>query len=280
MRRLKKPMIVGNWKMNTTIVEAVALAKQLRGNSHYPPDAETHEHPKSGETAALYKHIDALKNVTVVVCPPFISLAPVKEVLEGSSIRLGAQNLHFEEEGAYTGEISPQMLAGLCEYVFIGHSERRTFFDETDEIIGRKVRAAVHVGLKPILCIGETLEETDLSKIERHVSEQVSASLANVETIVDLTIIYEPVWAIGSGKPVDDGQAARVIGFIRHYLGQLYSEPAAMESRIIVGGSITADNINNYMRHPEIDGAGVGAASLIPDQFLYIAGEIAQFKSN
>ena len=271
-------MIVGNWKMNTTVAEAVSLAKHIRGNSPHQPEGEPHQNQQSGKTAALDRTIDVLRNVITVICPPFISLVPVKEALEGSSICLGAQNFHFEEQGAYTGEISPRMLIGLCEYVFIGHSERRTQFGETDEIVGKKVRAAVRSGLKPILCIGEDLKGAELSRIKNYVGKQINTSLANVETIVDLTIIYEPVWAIGSGTPVDDEHAAQVIRFIRHHLGQLYSEHAAMECQIIVGGSITSDNIKNYMRHQEIDGAGVGAASLIPDHFLDIASEIAQFR--
>jgi len=166
-------MIAGNWKMNTTVSEAIELVSEMR------------------------QGLDEIDNVDKVICPPFISLAAVKELIKGSSIKLGAQNIYFEEKGAYTGEISPLMLADLCEFVIIGHSERRQYFNETGDIINKKIQAALRVGLKPILCIGESFEENEAGRTEEVVTEQLMASSARIYYLSGLVIAYEPVWAIG-----------------------------------------------------------------------------------
>ena len=252
---MRPPMIAGNWKMNTTVNEAEQLVSTMR------------------------QGLDEVDNVEKVLCPPFISLAEVKELIKGSSIKLGAQNLYFEEKGAYTGEISPLMLAGLCEFVIIGHSERRQYFNETDEIVNKKVRAALKVGLKPILCIGEKLEDNEAGRTEEVVTGQLRSSLAEIEYGGDLIIAYEPIWAIGTGKAATGKQANKTIGFIRHNVAQLYSQESAEVLRILYGGSVTAENIAEFIEQPEIDGALVGGASLKADQFLSIVRQTSKIKN-
>ena len=173
---MRLPMIAGNWKMNTTLSEAVQLVSEMRGK------------------------LDYIDGVVKVVCPPFISLAAVRELIKGTSIKLGAQNLYFVKKGAYTGEISPLMLADLCELVIIGHSERRQYFNETNDIVNKKIVAALEVGLKPILCIGERLEENEAGKTKEVVTLQLKGALAGVTRPKSLIVAYEPVWAIGTGK--------------------------------------------------------------------------------
>jgi len=173
---MRMPMIAGNWKMNTTVSQAVKLANEMR------------------------QGLDEIAHVDKVICPPFISLAAVGEIIKGSSIKLGAQNVYFEEKGAYTGEISPLMLADLCEFVIIGHSERRQYFNETGEIVNKKIQAALKVGLKPILCVGERLEENEAGRTEEVVAEQLRSSLAGIDYLGCVVIAYEPVWAIGTGR--------------------------------------------------------------------------------
>ncbi len=252
---MRVPFIAGNWKMNTTIGEAVELVGEMR------------------------RGLDEVVGVEKVVCPPFISLAAVKEVLKGSSIKLGAQNLYFEEKGAYTGEVSPLMLAGLCDFVIIGHSERRQYFRETGEIVNRKVRAALRVRLKPILCIGERLEENEVGKTEEVIAEQLGSSLSGIGSVDSLIIAYEPVWAIGTGKAAIGKQANDTIGFIRYSVARLYNERIAKKMRILYGGSVNAANASEFISQPEIDGALVGGASLKASEFLRIvqvASEIRQ----
>ena len=241
---MRVPMIAGNWKMNTTIGEAVELVKEIR------------------------KGLGGVVGVDKVVCPPFISLAAVKELLKESSVRLGAQNLYFEEKGAYTGEISPLMVADLCEFVIVGHSERRQYFDESGEIVNKKLRAALKVGLKPILCIGEKLEENEVGRTEEVVTEQLRSSLDGIDCSGDMIIAYEPIWAIGTGKAATGRQANETIGLIRGKIAKLYSEEIAREVRILYGGSVTADNIAEFVEQFEIDGALVGGASLKAGQFI------------
>ena len=249
---MRVPMIAGNWKMNTTVSEAIELVSEIRRGLH------------KGD------------GVDKVVCPPFVSLAAVKELVKGSSIRLGAQNLYFEQKGPYTGEISPLMLADLCEFVIIGHSERRQYFAETNEIVNRKLRAALKVGLKPILCIGERLEENEAGRTEEVVTEQVRLSLAGMDFPADLVIAYEPVWAIGTGKAANGGDANKTSGLIRRNIAKLYDEEIAQAVRILYGGSVTADNITEFMEQFEIDGALVGGASLKADQFLSIINQTSE----
>ena len=253
---MRTPLIAGNWKMNTTVGEAIKLVTELRQGL--------------GE-------ID-IDNVEKVLCPPFVSLAPLKELIEGSSIKLGAQNIYFEPKGAYTGEVSPLMLADLCEYVIIGHSERRQYFDENGGIVNKKVRAALTVGLKPILCIGERLEDKEAGRTEEVVTEQLKSSLAGIDYLDGLVVAYEPVWAIGTGKAATGEQANGTIGFIRHRVSQLFGKPASHDVRILYGGSVTAANTTEFMQQPEIDGALVGGASLKANEFLSIVRQTSEIK--
>ncbi len=251
---MRVPMIAGNWKMNTTVSEAVKLVREMLPG------------------------LESIDNVDRVICPPFVSLSAVKELLKGSPVKLGAQNMYFEERGAYTGEVSPLMLAELCQYVIIGHSERRQYFGETGEIVNKKVLAAFKVGLEPILCIGEKLEENEAGRAEAVVTEQLGSSLAGIEDLSRLIIAYEPVWAIGTGRAATGEQANEIIGLIRNHISRQYGNSIARDLRILYGGSVTADNTTEFMRQPEIDGALVGGASLKADQFLSIVKQTAEVK--
>ncbi len=251
---MRTPMIAGNWKMNTTVSEAVKLVNEMRPG------------------------LDEIADVDKVICPPFISLVPVRELIEGSSIKLGAQNLYFEEKGAYTGEISPPMLADLCELVIIGHSERRYYFNETGEMVSKKVLAALRAGLKPILCVGERLDDYEAGRTEEVVTGQLKSSLDGVSGLSDLIIAYEPVWAIGTGRAATGEQANGTIGLIRRSIARLYSDEIAQDLRILYGGSVTADNIAEFIQQPEIDGALVGGASLNAGQFLSIVKQTSEIR--
>jgi triosephosphate isomerase len=251
---MRVPFIAGNWKMNTTVSEAVKLVSEMR------------------------PQLEAISGVEKAVCPPFVSLPAVKDVLKGSTIKLGAQNMHYEEKGAFTGEISPLMLAGLCDYVILGHSERRQFFGESSTLVSKKVAAAVRAGIQPILCVGEVLAEYEAVKTEEVVTKQVSESLAGVQTPNRLVIAYEPVWAIGTGKAATGAQANRVVALIRTTIARLYNKSLADGTRILYGGSVTADNITEFVGQADIDGALVGGASLKPDQFVSIVRQTAQIK--
>jgi len=251
---MRVPLIAGNWKMNTTVSEAVELVEAMRDG------------------------LEQIQNVERVICPPFVSLDRVGGLLAGSSIKLGAQNLYFEAKGAYTGEISPLMLANLCEYVIIGHSERRQYFNETGEIINRKVMAALEVGLKPILCIGERLAENEANRTEAVLAEQIKSSLAKIDYLDGLVIAYEPVWAIGTGKAATGRQANETIAFIRQNMSEQYGKNIAQDTRILYGGSVTADNIAEFIQQAKIDGALVGGASLKAGQFLRIVRQTSTIK--
>ena len=248
-------MIAGNWKMNTTISEAVALVNVMRGE------------------------LNKIHNVETVLCPPFVSLAAVGELLKGTALKLGAQNVHFAEKGAYTGEISPLMLAGLCDYVIIGHSERRQYFAEGGELINKKIKAALKANLKPILCVGERLEQNETGQTEAVVSEQLTSALKEVPSPAGLILAYEPVWAIGTGKAATGDQASRTIAFIRHKLAKLYDVKTAEETRILYGGSVTAANIAEFVKFPDIDGGLVGGASLKAAEFIGIVTQTAKIKA-
>lgn len=246
---MRVPFIAGNWKMHKTIDEAVALVTELRSL------------------------LDGLTGIDVAVCPPFPALQPVREALEGSAIAVGAQNMHWEEQGAFTGEVSPRMLVGLCEYVIIGHSERRTLFGETDEMVNRKLRAALSYGLTPIVCVGENLEQNRSGQTEAVVGGQVRAAFQGVpaEQARTVVIAYEPIWAIGTGVPAHGPDAARIIGeVVRGTLGDLYGDAVAQAIRVQYGGSVKPANIAEFMREPEIDGALVGGASLRAADFAEI----------
>ena len=251
---MRVPLIAGNWKMNTTVAEALELVR------------------------AMKDELEKVTSVETVVCPPFVSLAAVKGLLEGSAIKLGAQNLFFEEKGAYTGEISPMMVAELCEYVIIGHSERRQHFHETGDVVNKKIMGALKAGLTPILCIGERLEENEAGRTEEVVAEQMSSSLAGVNDLDGLAIAYEPVWAIGTGKPATGEQANGTIAFIRRNIAKAYGEKVAQEIRVLYGGSVSSANAAEFMQQPEIDGALVGGASLKANEFLSIVNQTSVIK--
>jgi triosephosphate isomerase (TIM) len=252
---MRIPMIAGNWKMNTTSAEAVKLVQDLK------------------------PELNGVANLDKVVCPPFISLVPVRDVIQGCSLKLGAQNLYFEEKGAYTGEISAVMLANICEYVIIGHSERRQYFSETGEMISKKVQVALKYNLKPILCVGENLREYEAGKTADVVSEQLQSSLAGVIQANTLTIAYEPVWAIGTGKAATGKQANETISLIRSIIARKYNSEIARNMRILYGGSVTAGNIAEFVGQPDIDGGLVGGASLKAGEFIGIVKKTAEIRN-
>ncbi len=248
---MRKPMIAGNWKMYKTAGQAVFLVQDL---------------------AMLVKDV---KDVEILVCPPCIALKSVSTVIEVDKLRikLGAQNVYWEEEGAFTGEISPVMLKDLrVDYVIAGHSERRHIFGETNEMVNKKLRAVLAHGMKSILCVGETLDEREEEKTADIIKEQIFEGLAGVsfEEMKDVVMAYEPVWAIGTGLTATPEQANDVIGDIRGLVGSLYNEEIAMDIRILYGGSVKPGNIAELMAEPEIDGALVGGASLNAESFAKI----------
>lgn len=246
---MRRPIIAGNWKMYKTKAEALDLVN------------------------GLSRELSDVTNVEIVVCPPFIVLSEVKKVLNGSNIELGAQNVYFENKGAYTGEISPLMLVDLgCKYVIIGHSERRIYFKETDDDINKKIKLCIGEGLFSIFCVGETLNEREENKTEKIIEKQVVLGLNNINDseIEKVVIAYEPVWAIGTGKNATPEQASEVHNFIRNIIKEKYKEKIAEKIRIIYGGSVKPDNISNLMSCENIDGALVGGASLEIDSFVRI----------
>jgi triosephosphate isomerase (TIM) len=251
---MRRPLIAGNWKMNTTIGEALSLVKQMLGD------------------------LLAIDSVDKVICPPFVSLSEIRDLTEGTSVRLGAQNMYFKEKGAFTGEISPLMLRNLCKYVILGHSERRQYFGETDATVNEKVRAALNFNLLPILCIGETLEENEAGKTNSVLERQVKEGLKDITATKDLVLAYEPIWAIGTGKAATGVQAGKTIGFIRSTLSALWGKDLASAVRILYGGSVTGANITEFMKEPEIDGGLVGGASLKAEEFIDIVRQTAAAK--
>jgi triosephosphate isomerase len=244
-------MVAGNWKMNTTVDEAVALV------------------------AAMRVELDAIHGVERVVCPPFVSLVPVRQQLAGSPVQLGAQNMYCEPKGAFTGEVSPLMLAGLVDYVILGHSERRHIFGETDDLINRKVRSALAHGLRPILCVGETLDENEAGRTEEVVSRQLRLGLVEVPSLAGIVLAYEPVWAIGTGRPATPDGADATMGTLRRLVRELYGSEADAV-RILYGGSVTPDNFAAFIAMPEIDGGLVGGASLNAASFVTIARQASE----
>ena len=213
--------------------------------------------------------------VEVVICPPFTALRSIQVLIEGDRLpySLGAQNVHWEGKGAFTGEVSAEMLSSLkCKYVIVGHSERRQLFGETDEAVSRKVRTVFGAGMVPIACVGETLEEREAGSTEDRVTRQIKALLGGLteEQVSSMVVAYEPVWAIGTGRNADPTDAAEVVSLIRGVIAQSFSEKAASAMRVQYGGSVKAGNIREFMAHPEIDGALVGGASLDPEEFALI----------
>ncbi|AKL94702.1 triosephosphate isomerase TpiA [Clostridium aceticum] len=245
---MRIPIIAGNWKMHNTIDDAVALVKELKGEV-------------------------AKTDVKVVLCCPFTVLGEVKKALEGSNIALGAQNMHWEDYGAYTGETSADMLKDHgVDYVIIGHSERRQYFNETDETVNKKVKKALEKGLIPILCVGETLEERESEKTYEIVKNQTLKALENIEKsqVEKIVLAYEPIWAIGTGKTASPEDANAVISYIREVLKEKYGEETSEIIPIQYGGSVKAANATEIMNQEDIDGALVGGASLKAEEFLAI----------
>jgi triosephosphate isomerase len=254
---MRTPIVAGNWKMNKTVEEARSLV------------------------FTMSQALREIQGVEKVLCPPFPALLPVSALLQGTDIGLGAQNLHWEEKGAFTGEVAPNMVAEFCQYVIIGHSERRAYFGETDETVNKKVRAALAHDLIPIVCVGETLDEYESGRTGEVVRRQISLGLADVDPAkaARLVVAYEPVWAIGTGKASSGENANAVLAdHIRPALASLFGAETSQAIRIQYGGSVTAANAAEFFGQPEIDGALVGGASLKVDEFVAIAQAAASAK--
>lgn len=243
---MRKPIIAGNWKMNNTASEGVSLVNAIK---------------------PLVKQA----NCDVVVCVPAIDIPAVAEALKGSNVQLGAQNVHFAQKGAFTGEISADMLKEYgVKYVIIGHSERRQYFGETDETVNKRTLAALDAGLIPIVCIGESLEERESGKTEKVLDKQIVEGMKGIDDISRIVIAYEPVWAIGTGKTATAEQANETIGYIRKKVAETFCPKCAEKVRIQYGGSMNAGNCKQLMVMPEIDGGLIGGASLKPNDFAQI----------
>lgn len=253
----RRPILAANWKMNLgRSDEALAFFRKIRSG------------------------LNDIDGVDLVICPPSTVLFQLAELLAPTRIALGAQNSHWEDQGAETGELSPPMLAGICQYVILGHSERRATGSshESDEAINRKLKAALAHGLTPILCLGENLEQNRAGETDAFVSGQVKAAFQDVESALaaSCVVAYEPIWAIGSGEAATPADANRVIGLsVRGALAQIYGEEVAQQVRVQYGGSVTPDNISEFMVMPEVDGALVGGASLRPE-FVELARQLAE----
>jgi triosephosphate isomerase len=246
---MRVPFVAGNWKMNKTVVEARELV------------------------SSMIRKLREVNGVEKVLCPPFVSLLAVSALLESSDIGLGAQNMHWEEKGAFTGEISPAMVKEFCRYVILGHSERRTYFGETDETVNKRMHAAQKFDLTPIVCVGETLQQYESNQTSEVVSRQIKFGLADIDSAFAprIVVAYEPVWAIGTGKASSGPNANDVVGnMIRPALSDLFGGPTAQAIRVLYGGSVTASNAAEFFGQPEIDGALVGGASLKVDEFFAI----------
>jgi triosephosphate isomerase len=249
------PIIAGNWKMHMTVAESAAFARELA--------------PK----------LAAYDTVERVVCPTFVALPAVAEALKGSPVGVGAQNVHWEMHGAYTSQIAPTMLTGLAEYVIIGHSECRQYLGDTDEIVNKKVKAALAHGLKPILAVGESLAQNEAGETVAFVGGQVRAALDGIsaEQMAQIVVAYEPIWAIGTGKNASGEQANAIIAeAVRATLEALYGATIAAATRIQYGGSVKPGNMAEYMAQPDIDGALVGGASLKVDDFVSLVATAAK----
>lgn len=216
--------------------------------------------------------VDVVQGVEVVVCPPFVSLAAVAQAIQGTSIQVGAQNVHFEERGAFTGEIAPGMLTGLCQFVIVGHSERRALFGESDDIVNRKVSAAIAAGLRPILCVGETLEQREAGSASDVIGQQLRGGLTGIHNLPGLVVAYEPVWAIGTGQAATPEIAQEIMGgAIRPVLEELLGTATAFDIPLLYGGSVNPGNISSFAEQDSVSGALVGGASLDSSQFSEIA---------
>lgn len=250
---MRTPMMAGNWKMNKTPDEAASLAQAIR------------------EATAEFDGVDK------ALCPTFVCLDAVSSVLDGSDVAVGAQNLHWEASGAYTGEVSAAMLSDMVDYVIIGHSERRQLFGETDESVNKKMHAALEAALAPILCVGETLGQNESGETQNVVTMQIEQALdgLNAEQMRQSIIAYEPIWAIGTGRAATAEQAQEVCSMIRHIVVHLYSEETASQTRILYGGSTKPANIREIMQQADIDGALIGGASLEAESY----GEMVKITS-
>lgn len=238
---MRIPIIAGNWKMHKTSEEAVTFVREIRNG------------------------LNNVKGVDRVVCPPFVALPAVADALKGTEIGVGAQNMHYEESGAFTGECAPAMIKPFCQYVILGHSERRAYFNETDEGVSKKVKAALAHGLTPIVCVGESLAQNEAGETQTFVSGQVKAAFDGLtaDQMATCIIAYEPIWAIGTGKSASAAQAGQIIGVtVRGAVAEMFGEETAQAVRIQYGGSVKPHNIAEYMAHADIDGALVGGASL------------------
>ena len=241
---MRTPFIAGNWKMNKTADEAAAFANEIK-------DA-----------------LNAIEGVDVAFCPPFLAIPAVADAVQGTKIGVGAQNMYFEESGAYTGETAPNMITPFCQYVILGHSERRAYFGETDEGVNKKIKAALKHGLTPIVCVGESLEQNESGETQVFVSGQVRAAFDGLSAgeMAGCVIAYEPIWAIGTGKTATVEQAGDIIGgTVRATVASMFDKDTAEAVRIQYGGSVKPGNAAAFMAHPDIDGALVGGAALKPD---------------
>ncbi len=246
---MRTPIVAGNWKMNKTVEQARSLV------------------------FSISLKLREIQEVEKVLCPPFPALLAISALLQGTDIFLGAQNLHWEEKGAYTGEVAPDMIAEFCKFVIIGHSERRAYFGETDETVNRKLHAAIKHGLIPIVCMGETEEEYESDQTGEVVRRQISQGLADIDSakVANIIIAYEPVWAIGTGKASSPENANAVLAdHIRPALAELYGDDTSQDIRIQYGGSVNGSNAAEFFSQPDIDGALVGGASLKSDEFVAI----------
>ena len=246
---MRKPLIAGNWKMNKNSAESVKLVSQLR------------------------EMVSDVKEVEIVVAPPYTALGSVADAIKGSNILLSAQNVFWEESGAFTGEVAPLMLKDIgCQYAIVGHSERRQYFGETNETVNKRLKAALKVSLTPIVCIGEVLEEREADKTLDVIEKQLKEGLNGLseDEMEKVVVAYEPVWAIGTGKTATPDQAQEVHQFIRKLIARIVGETVAEGMRILYGGSVKPDNVDQLMSQKDIDGALVGGASLKADSFARI----------
>jgi triosephosphate isomerase len=250
---MRTPIIAGNWKMNKNAVEAVVFVREIR------------------------HRLNSVNGVDAVVCPPFLAIPGVSDALRATKIGVGAQNMHYAESGAYTGELAPGMISPFCQYVILGHSERRAYFGETDAGVNQKIKAALNHGLTPMVCVGESLEQNEAGETHDFVSGQVKAAFDGLTgaQASSCIIAYEPIWAIGTGKSASVAQAGSIIGLtVRATIASLFGESVAQAIRIQYGGSVNETNIADYMSHPDIDGALVGGASLKPTFVQLVEGAV------
>ena len=252
---MARNVVAGNWKMNKNMAEAVSLAQ------------------------AVGAGLDDAGGVEVILCPPFVSLTAVKDAVGDGPVKVGAQNMHFEESGAFTGEVSALMLQGICDYVVLGHSERRQLFGETDDLVNSKVKSAFQHGLRPILCIGETLAQREAGQAASVVEQQLRTGLDSVEAIAGLVVAYEPIWAIGTGQSATPEIAAEIMGGpVQHTLRSMFGA-SADDVPLLYGGSVNPGNVASFAAQTPIHGALVGGASLQADQFLEIINQTAAAKA-